>query len=151
MCIRDRRHAIDAVALAAWRRAVGKHMALMGAAPNADDFSPDHAVAGVADIFQVVGRKGRGEARPASAAFKLPASAEQRQAAKPASVDPFPLLIEKQAAKGRLGAMLQQYVPFLLVEIGLQLVELGFGRRGQIKRERRGVDHGSSFSLATAK
>ena len=79
----------------------------------------------------------------------LLAAVEQRQAAQPAGVDPVPFLIEEQAAKRGLGAMLEQHVPLLIVEIGLQFVQLGICWRGQV--ERRGVEHVSSFSLATDK
>src|SRR5215213_3615835 len=62
---------IDAVALAGERRPVGKDMALVPAAARADDLGAGHAVARVADIFQMVGAERAGEARPAGAALEL--------------------------------------------------------------------------------
>ena len=52
---RDR---IDAIAFASRRRAIGKHMALVRATSRADDFGPDHAVAGVANVLRCPSAKG---------------------------------------------------------------------------------------------
>src|SRR5690349_19076690 len=99
-------------------------MPLVSAAACANDLGASHAVAGVADVLQVIGRKWRGEAGPAGAALELLATVEQRQAAQAAGVDSFPLLIEENAAKGSLGAMFEEDVALLLGEIGLEVAAL---------------------------
>src|SRR5205085_2667089 len=106
---------IDAVALAGGRRAVIEDVALMRTAASADDFRPDHAVAGVADIFEMTLGKRLGEARPAGAAFELGTSVEQGKTAQPTGEDARALFVEADAAEGCLGAMLEQDVLFLLV------------------------------------
>src|SRR6185369_7093877 len=117
-------HRIDAVALAGRRRPVREDMALVRAAAGADDFRSDHAVAGVANVFQMVGAERLRETRPAGAAFKLGAAVEQREAAQPAGEDSGPLLVEEDAAERRLGAMFEKDVFFLVVELCGQRVEL---------------------------
>src|SRR6185369_10793720 len=126
-------HRIDAVALAGRRRAVGEDMALVRAAAGADDFRSDHAVAGVANVFQVVGAERLSEARPAGAAFELGAAVEQREAAEPAGEDSGPLLVEEDPAERRFGAMFEEDVFFLVVELGDQRVELALCGRCEIE------------------
>src|SRR6185369_2452247 len=70
-------HGIDAVALTRRRRPVGEYVALVRSAAGADDFGADHAVAAVANVFQVIGAERLGEARPTGAAFELGAAVEQ--------------------------------------------------------------------------
>src|SRR5690349_9677804 len=52
---------VDAVALAGRRRSVGKDVALVRPATRTDNLRPDHAVAGVGDIFEVIDRERLGE------------------------------------------------------------------------------------------
>src|SRR5690606_27995382 len=58
---------IQAVALAGWRRTVGKDMAEMAAAARADFLDAHHAVAEVAHVADVRRIEGGGETRPAGA------------------------------------------------------------------------------------
>src|SRR4029079_13487415 len=96
---------IDAIALARGRRPVRKHMALMRPAACADDLGADHPIAGVLDIFEVIGAERLGEARPTRSAFEFRAAFEQGNPAQPAREDAGTLLIEEYAAKRRFGAM----------------------------------------------
>src|SRR2546423_3666693 len=115
---------VDAVALASGRRAIVEDMALVRSAARADDFRADHAVAGVADSFEMTLGKRRGEARPAGAALELGAAVKQGEAAQAAGEDARALLVEEDAAEGRLGAMFEQDVLFLIVEIGHEALKL---------------------------
>src|SRR5687768_17799981 len=108
-------------------------MALVGAAAGADDLGADHAVAGVADIFEVIGGIRRGEARPAGAALELSAGHEQGQAAQAAGVSAGPLFIEEDAAERRLGAMLEQHVPLLVAEVGFEPPAVGVAWWSQVE------------------
>src|SRR6185369_12025268 len=98
---------VNAVALARRRRAVRENMTLMRPATGAYDLRPDHAVARVADIFQVISRERLGEARPAGPALELGAAVEKRQAAKAAGEGAGPLLVQEHAAERSFGAMLE--------------------------------------------
>src|SRR6185503_4372932 len=73
-------HAVDAIAQAGGRRAIGKHMTEMAAAARAVDLGTYHAVAGI-----LAGEEGAGqgieEARPPGPALELGAGVEQRLAA----------------------------------------------------------------------
>ena len=106
-------HRIDAIALSGRRRPIGEDMSLMRAAARADDLGPDHAVAGVADVFEVTFGERLREARPARAALELGAAMEQRKAAEAAGEDARPLFLKENAAKRRLGAMLEEDVSSL--------------------------------------
>src|SRR5205085_9644156 len=127
------RHRIDAITLARRRRAVWKHVPLVRAAPRADDFGPHHAEAGVADIFEMLGRKRRRKARPPSAAFEFRSAFEQRQSAQPAGVEAWALLIEKQAAERTLCAVLEQDVALFVAEVSLKPDAVLVGGRRQIE------------------
>src|SRR5690606_10808978 len=118
------RDGVDAIALPTRRRAVGEDMALVCAAAGADTLGPDHAVAGVADMFQVLCGERRGEARPASAALELGPSGEQRQATKPTGKDAWALLTEKDPAVGRFRPVLEQHLARRIVEICGERLEL---------------------------
>src|SRR6476619_1969345 len=107
---------VDAVALAGRRRSIGKDVALVRAAAGADYLCPDHAIAGVANIFEMIGRERLGEAWPAGAALELGAPTKQGQAAEAASEDAGPLLVQEYPAKWRFGAMLEENMPLFVVE-----------------------------------
>src|SRR3982751_493193 len=126
-------HGVDAIAFAGRWRAVWEDMALMAAAPSADDLRTHHAIAGVANIFEVIGRKWLSEARPPGATFELRAAVEQRQAAEPAGEHAGPLFVEEHAAERCLGAMLEQHLALFIVQIGDESFELVLRRWGQVE------------------
>src|SRR5512146_71037 len=90
-------HGIDAIALAGWRRAVGKDVALVRPAACADDLRAYHSVTRVADGPEVTVGKGLGEARPARAALELGAAVEERKPAEPAGEDSRALFVQEDA------------------------------------------------------
>src|SRR5438309_4612481 len=108
---------IDAIALAGGRRSVVEHVALVRPAPCADDFRPAHAVARIADVFKVLLGERLSEARPSGAALELGPAVEQREPAQAAGENAGPLFVEEDAAEWRFGAMLEQNVPLLVVEL----------------------------------
>src|SRR5438270_8638549 len=139
---------IDAIALAGGRRSVVEHVALMRPAPCADDFRPAHAVARIADVFEMPLGERLSEARPSGAALELGPAVEQREAAQAAGENAEPLLVEEDATKRRFGAMLEQNVPFLIAEVGDELLELVVRGRRKVEGCRGGRGHWSSLRVA---
>src|SRR5262245_18174789 len=116
-------------------------MPLVCATTGVDDLGSDHAVARIFDRAEMAFRERAGEARPAGAAFKLGAGLEQRQSAQTAGVDAFPLLLQEQAAKGCLGAVLEQHLPLFVAEICSQGPQLVFGGWRQVEPSWGGLVH----------
>src|SRR5262245_27746479 len=107
-----RRHAIDAVAQAGRRRAVGKHMPQMAAAAAAMHFGAQHAIAAVLGGFDRA-VDWSVEAWPAGAALELGLRREQRLVAGGANECARALFIEQRAAARPLGAVLAHDVILL--------------------------------------
>src|SRR6185437_1460561 len=110
------------------RRAVGEDVALVAAAARAGRLDAHHAVGDVLDPLHMRLVEGGPERRPAGAALELGAVLEQRQAAKPATVDAGVLLVEQPAAERRLGAVMQEDIGLLARQAGLQPLALRRGR-----------------------
>ena len=64
------------------------------------------------------------------------AGREQRQPAQPAGVHARALLIEKHAAERRFGAVLEQHVALVVVEVGDKCVQLLLAGRREVERRR---------------
>jgi len=88
-------------------------MPQMAIAAPAADLGAHHSVARIAQAADVVGVKRFEKAGPAGTGFEFGARSEQWQAAQPAAVNTVLLVVEQAAAKGRLGAMIQQDSSFL--------------------------------------
>src|SRR5579864_7130749 len=119
---------VDAIALARRRRAIIEDMPLVSPASGADDLGPEHAVARVANVLQVIPGERLGEAGPAGAALEFRAAAEKRKPAQAAGEHPGALFVEEHAAERRLGAMFEKNVTLFIVEICDETLELLFCR-----------------------
>ena len=104
---------VEAVAQARRRGAVGEDVAEMSVAAGAAYLGARHAPAAVDDLPDMVRVERAGEARPAGAALELAVGLEQGQPAQAAGVDAARLVVEEGAAKGPLGAVLQDHLPLL--------------------------------------
>src|SRR5262245_13087852 len=119
--------AVDAVAQAGGRRAVGEHMAQVAAAAAAVHLRAHHEVAAV--LGGLHGARLRiVEARPAGAALELGLGNEQRLSAAGALERAGPLLGKQRAAARRLGAVLAHDVVLLRRE-QLAPLRVGVGYR----------------------
>jgi hypothetical protein len=121
------------MALAGGPGPVGKDVTQMAATAGADLLDPDHAVTAVADPPDVRLVEGLEKARPARARVEFGIRAEQRQPAEPAGVDAGFLVVEKDAAKRRLGAVLQQDASFVPGQARGDLPALRLGGRGHVE------------------
>src|SRR6478735_8414705 len=131
LCCKRQTDRIDAVALARRRGPIWKHVTLVATASRADDFRPDHAIAGIANRLEVPFRERLGEARPAGSTLELRAAVKERKAAQPAGEDARTLLIQEDTAKRRFRAMLQEDMAFFVIEVGDEILELLVGRRSE--------------------
>jgi Zn-finger nucleic acid-binding protein len=121
------RDAVDAVAQASRRRAIGEHVPKVAAAAAAVDLGAHH------EVGAVLGRADRAlerreEARPAGAALELAVRHEERLTAGHALERARALLLEQRAGARALGPVLAQH----LVLLGCQLRApfcVGFGDR----------------------
>lgn len=138
---KGKRDGVDAIALPDRRRAVWKDMSLMRTASGANDFRSDHAIAGVANVAEMIRGEGRSETRPSSATLELRTRPEQWQAAQPARINSLPLLGEENSAKRRFRPMLEQNLPLVLAKIPGQLPQLLLARRCQIELQVSDVAH----------
>src|SRR4029079_3497211 len=107
------RNGVEAVAQSGWGWPVVEYMTKVAGAALAADFDASHAVAAVFDIGDVVRIERRREAGPPSAGFEFRAGTKQRQAAQPAGVNPFLLVIQEETAERAFSAMLQENVALL--------------------------------------
>ena len=77
--------------------------------------------------------EGRGEARPAGAAFELGAALEQGQPAQAAAVEALALLGEEDAAERRFLAMIEQQMALVVGEAASSSAVHRSARRGQVE------------------
>src|SRR3569833_480643 len=122
-----------AMLLAGRWRPIGKHMSQVTSATCAHLFHPGHAVARITQALDVRLIVGTEKARPAGARVELGVGAEERQTTEAACVDAIFLVIQKDAAEGSFGAVLEQYAALAAVESRGDLATLRFRRRCQIE------------------
>src|SRR3569833_954952 len=116
-CIRKgQRIRVQAMPLAGRWRPVGKHMSQVTPATCAHLFHPGHAVARITQALDVRLIVGTEKARPAGARVELGVGAEERQPTEAACEDAVFLVIQKAAAEGCFGAVLEQYAALAAVE-----------------------------------
>ena len=87
-------------------------MSQVPVAALAADLCANHSIARVLNVADMVRVEGFKKAWPTSAGFEFSAGTKQRQAAQPAAVNAVLLVVEKAAAKGRLGSVVQQNPAF---------------------------------------
>ena len=76
----------------------------MTSATRANNFGPDHAMTGIFDLSDILGRKRLEKTRPASTGMKFGIRGKEGQLAACAEVDPLIFVVEQGAAKGRFCA-----------------------------------------------
>src|SRR5690348_8764111 len=108
-------------------------MAQMTAAACTHFLRADHSIAAVAHAANVRLLVRPEEARPAGARIELRVRSEQRQSAEAAGVCAITMIVEEHAAKGGLGAVLEQHTPLVGFESGDDLGALRFARRLQVE------------------
>src|ERR1700675_714781 len=120
--------------LAGGRWPIREYVPQVAAAARTNLFDTHHPVACVPDPLDVQLGEGLEETRPSGAGIEFGIGPEQGQPAEPARVDAVLLVVEKHAAEGGLGAMLQEHAALVAGKAGGYCVTLWIGGRGQVER-----------------
>jgi hypothetical protein len=119
---------------------IRKDVPEVAAAARADLLRTNHAVTAIADPADMRLIERPEEARPAGAGVEFRIRPEKRQPAEPARVRALLLVVEKYAAEGSLGAVLEQHAPLIAAEALCDLMTLRVRRGCQIE-----LTHGATL------